>query len=187
MGPRAGREVRRIGRGVGGLVLAALAAGAGPAAAAEFRLGGRVVPAESRNFAGERHATPRFGIAVQINHDARPTGPLELTAVDDALQALIDHHRRGPLVRASLLPIVVVSEAKFRRFAGDPHRKGLGAVEEELRRLEAAYVSPVAIFIPDAAVGDPARFARALAEGLRFLFHEEFSEVVRRTNPYATP
>ncbi len=179
--------MRGIGGRLGWLVLAALAVGAGRGAAAEFRLRGVVVPPESTNFAGERHATPRFGIAVQINHDARPAGPVELTAVDDAFQALIDRHPRGPLVRASLLPVVVVSEATFRRFAGDPHRKGLGAVEEELRRLEAAYVSPVAIFIPDAAVGDPARFGRALAEGLRFLFHEEFSEVVRRTNPSATP
>lgn len=148
-----------------------------------FAISGRPVPPESTNFAGDRHASPRFGIWVQINHDARPGSGFELTLVDEVFQRLLDHNRRRPLVPASYLPIVVVTEQKFRRFTGSPLRRGIGPLEDEFRRLNGVYISPVAIFISETSVGEWEHLVRVLTTGLGYLFDPEFFALLRRVDP----
>lgn len=149
-----------------------------------FAIGGKPVAPESTNFAGDRHASPRFRILIQINHDARPQSAFELTLVDEVFQQLLDRHRRQPFVRASYLPIVVVTEQKFRRFTGSNLRRGIGPLEDEFRRLEGVYLSPVAIFISETSVGDRGNLARALTTGLGYLFNAEFFDLLRGMDPY---
>jgi len=43
-------------------------------ASAQFAVAGRKVPPAESNFAGVRQVTPRDGLVVQINHDARTAG-----------------------------------------------------------------------------------------------------------------
>ena len=60
---------------MGGLVPCPTAAVAG----GRFTIGGRVVEPEDTNFAGVRHASPKYRISVQINHDTRTVADLELS------------------------------------------------------------------------------------------------------------
>ena len=43
-------------------------------ASAQFAVAGRKVPPAESNFAGVRQVTPRYGLVVQINHDAPTAG-----------------------------------------------------------------------------------------------------------------
>ena len=70
--------MRRIDSAIALTALSLLAV-TGPALAAEFTIAGRRVAPQESNFAGVRHASPRYGLVVQINHDARATGDFELT------------------------------------------------------------------------------------------------------------
>src|SRR5213592_4300246 len=64
---------------MGGLVACPAAAVAG----GRFTIGGRVVEPQDSNFAGVRHASPKYRISVQINHDTRAVADLELSVVDE--------------------------------------------------------------------------------------------------------
>ena len=43
-------------------------------AAAQFTVAGRKVSPQEVNFAGLRYTSPRYGLVVQINHDAKLAG-----------------------------------------------------------------------------------------------------------------
>src|SRR2546427_4116087 len=85
---------------MGGLVACPAAAVAG----GRFTIGGRVVEPQDSNFAGVRHASPKYRISVQINHDTRTVADLELSVVDEVFRVLLALHRRGPLLSADGVP-----------------------------------------------------------------------------------
>src|SRR5256886_13024383 len=99
---------------MGGLVACPAAAVAG----GRFTIGGRVVEPQDTNFAGVRHASPKYRISVQINHDTRTVADLELSVVDEVFRVLLALHRRELVPRAGSLPRVLVlaqREARCRR------------------------------------------------------------------------
>lgn len=161
------------------LGLAALLASPGLAAGGGgFTVGGRPVAPGETNFAGARHASPGYRIPVQINHDTRPGGVLELTLVDDVFRALLGQHRREPYLPAPSLPVVVIADAKMRRFLEGPRRLLFGKLEAEIKGQHAVYLSPTAIFIADAALSDGDTLRAALQFGLSYLFNAEFYRAV---------
>lgn len=147
-------------------------------ASAQFAIAGKKVsPAES-NFAGVRQATPRYGLVVQINHDARAPGDFDLALVDDVYGSLLRESRTGPLVRADALPLVVTTQAKIDRFGEGGRRRMFRFLEPELKRHTDLHLSPTAIFISDEALGDGTRLRSLLARALRFHFDDRFREAV---------
>src|SRR2546427_6097661 len=101
---------------MGGLVACPAAAVAG----GRFTIGGRVVEPQDSNFAGVRHASPKYRISVQINHDTRTVADLELSVVDEVFRVLLALHRRGPLLSAAATPAVVIARPKKRRSVQGP-------------------------------------------------------------------
>src|SRR2546430_2966981 len=85
---------------MGGLVACPAAAVAG----GRFTIGGRVVEPQDSNFAGVRHASPKYRISVQINHDTRTVADLELSVVDEVFRVLLALHRREGVPPAAGLP-----------------------------------------------------------------------------------
>ena len=75
----------------------------GPAGA-QFTIGGKKVPPIETNFAGVRQVSPRYGLVVQINHDARTAGDFELSLLDDAYANLLHQYRGAPPVPTDLVP-----------------------------------------------------------------------------------
>ncbi len=154
---------------------AALALGiaiAPPAASAQFTLSGKKVPPTETNFAGVRQVSPRYGLIVQINHDARTAGDFEIGLLDETYAALLRQFRRGPTVPTDLLPVVFVSEVKLARFGERPWRRMFRWLEPELRRHPDLHLSPAAIFISDQMLADQAKLRSALARGLGLLFDQ---------------
>lgn len=146
-------------------------------AAAQFTIAGKKVAPQESNFAGVRHASPRFGLVVQINHDARPNGDLELSLVDDAYASLLRQHRTA-VVRAEVLPLVFVSEAKMARFGEGGRRRMFRWLESDLRRHPDLHVSPAAIFISDQNLDDRQKLQSVLNRALAFHFNARFGEAL---------
>ena len=154
-------------------------------AIAQFMIGGRKVAPQESNFAGVRHASPRYGLVVQINHDARHNGDFELTLVDDAYASLLRQHRAA-LVRADMLPLVFVSDAKMARFGEGGRRRMFRWLESDLRRHPDVHVSPSAIFVSDENLDDREKLQSALSRALAFHFNprlREALESVERPTP----
>lgn len=105
-------------------VVALIAALLAPAVVhAQFAIGGKRVPPVESNVAGVRQVTPRYGLIVQINHDVRPPGDFDLTVVDEVYANLLKESRRGPVIRADALPLVVTTQAKLDRFGEGGRRR----------------------------------------------------------------
>jgi hypothetical protein len=185
------RRVKRVAMGAhearrpppGRAVLLALAALAlagwlAPSpAAAQFTVAGRKVTPQETNFAGVRHATPRYGLIVQLNHDARTNGDFELTLVDEAYAGLL-RQGRPATVPADALPLVFVSDAKMARFGEGGRRRMFRFLESELRKHPDVHVSPAAIFISDQNLHDREKLRSALDRALAFLFDRRFREAL---------
>ena len=146
-------------------------------AAAQFTIGGRKVAPQESNFAGVRHATPRFGVVVQLNHDARLNGDFELNLVDEAYASLLRQHRAA-VVAADALPLVFVSDAKMARFGEGGRRRIFRWLESDLRRHPDVHVSPAAIFVSDETLGDRQKLQSALSRALAFHFNSRFREAL---------
>jgi hypothetical protein len=146
-------------------------------AAAQFTIGGRKVTPQETNFAGVRHASPRYGLVVQINHDARLHGDFELTMVDEVYAGLLRKHRTA-VVRTEALPLVVVSDAKMARFGEGARRRMFRWLESDLRRHPDVHVSPAAIFISDENLDDRQKLASLLSRALAFHFNPRFREAL---------
>ena len=184
--------VRCVGRRIPGRValvlLTALALAANVLdpciAAAQFTIEGRKVMPQETNFAGVRHTSPRFGLVVQLNHDARLNGDFELTLVDDAYAGLLKQGRTAALP-ADALPVVFVSEAKMARFGEGGRRRIFRLLEPELRKHPDMHLSPAAIFISDENLSDRLKLQSALSRALTFLFdrrlRETFESIERPT------
>jgi len=146
-------------------------------AAAQFTIGGKKVSPEESNFAGVRHASPRFGIVIQVNHDARLNGDFELTLVDEAYASLLRQHRKA-VVRADQLPLVFVSDAKMARFGEGGRRRMFRWLESDLRQHPDVHVSPAAIFVSDENLYDRPKLESALSRALSFHFNPRFREAL---------
>jgi len=156
----------------------ALAGLLGPApAAAQFTVGGRKVTPEETNFAGVRQTSPRYGLVVQLNHDARLNGDFELTLVDEVYAGLLRQHRAAA-VKTEGLPLVFVSDAKMARFGEGGRRRIFRFLESDLRKHPDVHLSPAAIFISDETLRDPEKLHSALGRALSFLFDRRFREAL---------
>lgn len=145
---------------------------------AAFTVGGRGVEPQDSNFAGIRHASPAHGIMVQINHDTQGSARLDLSVVDEVYRSLLTQHRREPYLPAESVPVVFIADLKMRRFLEGPRRLLFGTLETEVKKQEAVYPSPTAIFVTDAALGDRDKLRAALRLGLGYLFNAEFYRAV---------
>jgi hypothetical protein len=162
---------------LGALVLAAELI-APDATGAQFVINGqKVAPVES-NFAGVRQVTPRYGLIVQINHDARPPGDFDLALVDEVYAGLLRDLGQRPIVRADALLLVVTSPAKIARFGEGGRRRMFRFLEPELRTHRDLHLSPAAIFISDEALSDDAKARSVLTRALRFHFDSRFREAI---------
>lgn len=156
----------------------ALAGLLGPApAAAQFTIAGRKVTPEETNFAGVRHTSPRYGLVIQLNHDARLNGDFELTLVDDVYGGLLRQHRAAA-VKTEALPLVFVSDAKMARFGEGGRRRIFRFLESELRKHPDVHLSPAAIFVSDETLRDREKLHSALGRALSFLFDRRFREAL---------
>lgn len=159
------------------LISLALVALVPTSAAAQFTIGGRKVAPQETNFAGVRHASPGYGLVVQINHDVRLNGDLELGVVDEAYGTLLKQHRTAA-VPANVLPVVFVTEAKMTRFGEGGRRRMFRWLEPELRKQPDVHVSPAGLFISDTTLKDPETLRSALTRALSFLFDRRFREAL---------
>jgi len=141
---------------------------------AQFTIGGRKVPPIETNFAGVRQVSPRYGLVVQINHDARTAGDFELSLLDDTYANLLHQYRGGPAVPTDLLPVVFVSDAKIARFGEGARRRIFRWLEPDLRKHPDVHLSPAAIFVSDATLSDREKLRSALSRALGFLFDQRF-------------
>src|SRR5437016_4518854 len=118
---------------MGGLVACPAAAVAG----GRFTIGGRVVEPQDSNFAGVRHASPKYRISVQINHDTRTVADLELSVVDEVFRVLLALHRRPPFPTGCALPGGGDGGREHRRFVRGARRLLFGNLEtrSEERRV----------------------------------------------------
>jgi hypothetical protein len=146
-------------------------------ASAQFTIGGRKVAPQESNFAGVRHTSPRYGVVVQLNHDARVNGPFDLTLVDDAFASLLRQHTR-PAVAVDSLPLVFVSDAKMARFGEGGHRRMFRWLESDLRKHPDVHVSPAAIFVSDENLDDRQKLQSALSRAMAFYFNPRFREAL---------
>ena len=160
------------------LVLAASLALASTAfAAAEFTIGGRRVLPQENNFAGVRHASPRYGLVVQINHDAQFDGNFELNLVDETYAALLQQHRTAAMP-PDAIPVVFVADAKMARFGEGGRRRMFRFLESEMRKHPDVHISPSAIFISDTNLTDGQKLRSALQRALSFLFDKRYREAL---------
>lgn len=148
----------------------------GPAAA-QFTIAGHRVAPQETNFAGVRHPSPRYGVVVQLNHDARLNGDFELTLVDDVYGDLLRQHRAAS-VPAEALPLVFVADAKMARFGAGGRRRMFRFLESELRKHPDVHLSPAAIFISDETLHDREKLHSVLGRALSFLFARRFREAL---------
>lgn len=147
-------------------------------AGAQFTVGGKKVPPIETNFAGVRQVSPRYGLVVQINHDARTAGDFELSLLDDTYANLLHQYRGGPAVPTDLVPVVFVSEAKIARFGEGGRRRMFRWLEPELRKHPDVYISPAAIFVSDETLSDREKLRSALSRALGFLFDQRFRKAL---------
>jgi hypothetical protein len=140
---------------------------------AQFTVAGRKVSPQETNFAGLRHASPRYGLVVQINHDAKLAGDFELDLVDETYATLLRKHQSAQ-VPAELLPVVFASDAKIVRFGEGGRRRLFRWLEPELREHPDVHLSPTAIFISDETLKDREKLRSALSRALSFLFNRRF-------------
>ena len=147
-------------------------------AAAQFSVNGQTVPPAETNFAGVRQVTPRYGLVVQINHDARPPGTFELDLVDEVYASLLRKSRQGPVIRADALPLVISTQAKITRFGEGGRRRMFRFLEPELKKHPDLHVSPSAIFISDETLADAERLRSTLTRALRFHFDDRLREAI---------
>jgi hypothetical protein len=160
------------------LAVIAFAVVFGPASAsAQFTIAGRKVLPQETNFAGVRHASPRYSLVVQINHDARLGDDLELGLVDEAYGSLLKQHRSA-VVPVDFLPVVFVSDAKIARFGEGGRRRIFRWLEPELRKHPDVHLSPAAIFISDENLKDREKLRSALTRAFSFLFDRRFREAL---------
>ena len=160
------------------LAVIAFAVVFGPAtASAQFTIAGRKVLPQETNFAGVRHASPRYSLVVQINHDARLGDDLELGLVDEAYGSLLTQHRSA-VVPVDFLPVVFVSDAKIARFGEGGRRRMFRWLEPEFKKHSDIHVSPAGIFISDTASRDRDTLRSALTRGLAFLFDQRFRQAL---------
>lgn len=150
-----------------------------PWAIAGFTVSGKKVSSIETNFAGERQVSPKFKIAVQVNHDAEQTRDLELTIIDEVFQSLRASHRREPLLPSNFLPVVFITDVKMRRFHEGPRRWVFRIFEGEMEKHPDIYLSPTAVFISDSTLRDDRRLRSALYQGLGYLFSQEFYESIQ--------
>ena len=149
---------------------------------AQFTIAGRKVTPQETNFAGVRHASPRYGLVVQINHDARLSGDFELGLVDEAYGTLLNQHHAAA-VPADLLPVVFVNDAKMVRFGEGGRRRLFRFLEPDLRKHADVHLSPAAIFLSDATLQDRETLRSALARALSFLFDRRFRQALDSMEP----
>lgn len=147
-------------------------------AGAAFAVGGRGVEPQDSNFAGIRHASPTYRITVQINHDTQGSARLDLGVIDEVYRSLLAQHRREPYLPAESVPVVFIADLKMRRFLEGPRRLLFGTLETELKKQDAVYPSPTAIFVTDATLADRDKLRAALRLGLGYLFNAEFYRAV---------
>ncbi|PWU24954.1 MAG: hypothetical protein C5B48_03780 [Candidatus Rokuibacteriota bacterium] len=147
-------------------------------ATAQFAIAGKKVPPAESNFAGVRQVSPRYGLVVQINHDARTAGDFELSLVDEIYAVLLRDFPRGPVVQADALPLVVTTQTKLDRFSEGGRRRMFRFLEPELKNHPDLHLSPTAIFIADGALGDGPRLRSLLTRALRFHFDDRFREAI---------
>jgi hypothetical protein len=146
-------------------------------AAGQFTIGGQKMAPQESNFAGVRHVSPRYGVVVQLNHDARLNGDFELTLVDEIYARLLREHRAA-VVRADMLPLVFVSDAKMARFGEGGRRRMFRWLESDIRRHPDVHVSPAAIFVSDENLDDRQKLQSALSRALAFHFNPRFREAL---------
>lgn len=147
-------------------------------AGAAFTVGGRGVAPQDSNFAGIRHASPAYRIMVQINHDTQGSARLELSVIDEVYRSLLAQHRREPYLPTESVPVVFIADLKMRRFLEGPQRLLFGTLETEVKKQDAVYPSPTAIFVTDATLADRDKLRAALRLGLGYLFNAEFYRAV---------
>lgn len=152
-------------------------------AGAQFTSGGTKVPPIETNFAGVRQVSPRYGLVVQINHDARTPGDFELSLLDETYARLLNHFRRAPTIPASLLPVVFVSEAKMARFGEGGRRRLFRWLESDLSKHPDLHLSPAAIFVSDATLQDRDKLRSVLSRALGFLFDQRFRQALDALEP----
>jgi hypothetical protein len=116
-------------------------------------------------------------VVVQLNHDARLNGDFELTLVDDVYASLLREHRAA-VVRADMLPLVFVSDAKMARFGEGGRRRIFRWLESDLRRHPDVHISPAAIFVSDENLDDRQKLQSALSRALAFHFNPRFREAL---------
>lgn len=150
----------------------------GVLAGAAFTVGGRGVAPQDANFAGIRHASPTYRIMVQINHDTQGSARLELGVIDEVYRSLLAQHRREPYLPTESVPVVFIADLKMRRFLDGPRRLLFDALETEVKKQDAVYPSPTAIFVTDATLADRDKLRAALRLGLGYLFNAEFYRAV---------
>jgi len=148
-------------------------------AIAGFTVNGKKVSSTETNFAGERQMSPKFKIAVQVNHDTEQTRDLELTIVDEVFQSLLADRRREPVLPSNFLPVVFITDVKMRRFHEGPRRWIFRLFEGEMEKHPDIYLSPTAVFISDSTLGDDRRLRSALYQGLGYFFSQEFYEAMQ--------
>ena len=146
-------------------------------AAAQFTIGGRRVMPQESNFAGVRHSSPRYGLVIQINHDAQFDGDFELNVVDEAYANLLQQHRTSTMP-PDAIPFVFVSDAKMARFGEGGRRRMFRFLEAELRKHPDVHISPTAIFISDTNLADGRKLRSALQRALSFLFDKRYREAL---------
>jgi hypothetical protein len=66
----------------------------------------------------------------------------------------------------------------MRRFLEAPQRRLFGALDLEVKKQDAVYPSPTAIFVTDATLADRDKLRAALRLGLGYLFDAEFYRAV---------
>jgi len=155
-------------------------------AAAQFTIGGRRVMPQESNFAGVRHSSPRYGLVVQINHDAHFDGDFELTVVDETWAGLLQQHRTSSMPPDSI-PVVFVSDEKMARFGEGGRRRVFRFLEAEIRKHPDVHISPSAIFISDTNLADGLKLRSALQRALSFLFDKRYREALEGIERPPTP
>lgn len=170
-----------MGRGPGALLVVFAILITVPASAlggASFTIGGRAAAPQETNFAGARHPSPTYQVVIQMNHDTRADGILDLALVDDVYRGLRQQHRREPYFALDALPVVFIADDKMRRFISGPRRLLFGQLETDIRAQQEVYPTPNAIFVTDAVLADGKKLRAALQLALSHLFNADFYRAV---------
>ncbi|MGH7416650.1 MAG: hypothetical protein ACREKB_02590 [Candidatus Rokuibacteriota bacterium] len=152
-------------------------------AAAQFTLNGSKLPPAESNFAGVRQVTPRYGIVVQVNHDAHAPRDLELTELDEVYAQVRRELKREPYIRPDALPFVITTGAKIARFGEGGRRRMFRFMEPELTGHKDLHLSPTAIFIAADILQTDDSLRGALNRAVRFLFDEKFRRALDSMDP----